>query len=94
MELKLFLFIILSENYDRIKSIFRKKKKIQKHINIYAFVYICSAQSRNRYNSGIVPAQSKNSHFAGQSKNSHLVRFNSGIVPAQRRNQDKVRIYT
>ena len=56
-------------------------------------IYICSAQSRNGYNSGIVPAQSRNSHFAGRSKNSYLARFNSGIVPAQSRNQDKVRIY-
>ena len=55
--------------------------------------YICSAQSRNGYNSGIVPAQSRNSHFAGRSKNSYLARFNSGIVPAQSRNRDKVRIY-
>ena len=54
---------------------------------------ICSAQSRNGYNSGIVPAQSRNSHFAGRSKNSYLARFNSGIVPAQSRNRDKVRIY-
>ena len=52
-----------------------------------------SAQSRNGYNSGIVPAQSRNSHFAGRSKNSYLARFNSGIVPAQSRNRDKVRIY-
>ena len=56
-------------------------------------LYICSAQSRNGYNSGIVPAQSRNSHFTGQSKNSYLARFNSGIVPAQSRNRDKVRIY-
>ena len=54
---------------------------------------ICSAQCWNRYNSGIVPAQSRNSHFAGRSKNSYLARFNSGIVPAQSRNRDKVRIY-
>ena len=55
--------------------------------------YKCSAQSRNGYNSGIVPAQSRNSHFAGRSKNSYLARFNSGIVLAQSRNRDKVRIY-
>ena len=55
--------------------------------------YICSAQSRNGYNSGIVPAQSRNSHFVEQSKNSYLARFNFGIVPAQSRNLDKVRIY-
>ena len=59
----------------------------------FTYMYICSAQSRNGYNSGIVPAQSRNSHFAGQSKNSYLARFNSGIVPAQSRNRDKVRIY-
>ena len=56
-------------------------------------VCICSAQSRNGYNSGIVPAQSRNSHFAGRSKNSYLAQFNSGIVPAHSRNRDKVRIY-
>ena len=56
-------------------------------------MYIYSAQSRNRYNSGIVPAQSRNSHFAGRSKNSYLARLNSGIVPAQSRNRDEVRIY-
>ena len=55
--------------------------------------YICSVQSRNGYHSGIVPVQSRNSHFAGRSKNSYLARFNSGIVPAQSRNRDKVRIY-
>ena len=54
---------------------------------------ICSAQIRNGYNSRIVPAQSRNSHFAGRSKNSYLARFNFGIVPAQCRNWDKVRIY-
>ena len=53
----------------------------------------CSAQSRNGYNSGIVPAQSRNSHFAGRSKNSYLAQFNSGIVSAQSRNRDKVRSY-
>ena len=37
--------------------------------------------------------QSRNSHFAGQSKNSYLAGFNSGIVPAQSMNRDKVRIY-
>ena len=40
MELKLFLYIILSDNYGRIKSIFEKKNYKKKHINIYAFVYI------------------------------------------------------
>ena len=64
------------------------------YIYIYGYVTcICSAQSRNRYNSGIVPAQSRNSHFAGPSKNSYLARFDSGIVPEQSRNRDKVRIY-
>ena len=39
MELKPFLYIILSENYGRIKSIFLKIK-YEIHINIYVFVYI------------------------------------------------------
>ena len=62
-------------------------------VNRSSTVYICSVQSRNRYNSGIVPAQSMNSHFAGRSKNSYLARFNSGIVPAQSRNRDKLKIF-
>ena len=61
--------------------------------NIQTKQYICSAQSRNRYNSGIAPAQSRNSHFVGQSKNSYFAQFNSGIVRAQSRNRDKVRIF-
>ena len=49
--------------------------------------YICSAQTRNRYNAGIVLAQSRNSHFAGPSNNSYLARFDSAIVPVQSRNR-------
>ena len=47
MELKLFLYIILSDNYGRIsdnygriKSIFENFFFTKEHINIYAFVYI------------------------------------------------------
>ena len=36
------------------------KKKWSSHLN---HVYICSAQSENRYDSGIVPAQGENSYF-------------------------------
>ena len=47
MELKLFLYIILSENYGRIKIIFSKKYK--KHINIYAFVYIYLTTAKQKF---------------------------------------------
>ena len=67
--------------------------KSENCLSLLNWLYMCSAQSRNGYNSGIVPAQSRNSHFAVRSKNSYLARFNSGIVPAQSRNRDKVRIY-
>ena len=36
--------------------------------------------------------QSKNSHFAGRSRNSYFAQDDSGIAPAQSRNRDKVRI--
>ena len=73
-------------------SIFKMRELSKLLFSVIRYIYIY-AQSRNGYNSGIVPAQSRNSHFGGRSKNSYLARFNSGIVPAQSRNRDKVRIY-
>ena len=52
--------------------------------------YICSAQSENRYDSGIVPAWSENSYFVCLSWN---CTGQLGSPLAQRRNQlDKVRM--
>ena len=50
-------------------------------------MYICSAQSRIRYNSG-----NRNSYFVAQSAMSYLAQDNSGIVSAQSENRDKVRL--
>ena len=52
--------------YNLVKILLSKTCK-----NLYIYVYICSAQSKNRYDSGIVPAQSRNPTLPA----------NSGIVP-------------
>ena len=59
MELKLFLYIILSENYGRIKNIFHKEI-YKKYINIYTFVYIDLTTERQQF---YIVLRSKCVHF-------------------------------
>ena len=66
----------------RICDFLRENKNRHNSITIYElkhkYIYICSAQSKNRYNSRIVL---RKVGIAQQSENSHFAQDNSRIVP-------------
>ena len=59
-------------------------------VSLYVHAYICSSQSENRDNSGIVLRRVVIPTLL-DIENSNSARFNSGIVRGQSGNRDKVR---